>query len=413
MEKFLRQLRGFMVVRLTGYSPERFLNLCNTKNIPVWNLACRDGEYEFCMTLDGFLKVRPLVKKSQVRLRIRKREGLPFFLHRNKGRVGFALGFCLFFCLLYSLSLFLWDIQIDGNYQYTDEIITDYLKTRQITWGVPKSRIDCEQLEAALRDDFPEISWSAARISGTRLLISVKENQVRSQIPQKEEAPCNLVASKAGVITQIIVRQGKAMVKAGDAVEAGQILVSGAIPIYDDNEQLKNIRYVQADADVLADTEYPFAEKFSKLHTVEAETGRRKQGFLISAGPLSAVFILPSGKEEEWRYLTEEHQAKLFTNFYLPFFWGIVEGKEVVTYESFYTKKELEQVSEGVYQNFVKNLSEKGVQIIENNVKILEDESECRMAGIIRTRESIAQVQRITNLEETENTEYEHSGEHD
>ncbi len=88
-------------------------------------------------------------------------------------------------------------------------------------------------------------------------------------------------------------------------------------------------------------------------------------------------------------------------------------GKEVVQYETFYTKSEIQQVTEGIYQNFVKNLSEKGVQIIENDVKILEDESVCRMEGTLSTRESITQVQRITEPKETENIEYERSGEHD
>ena len=60
----------------------------------------------------------------------------------------------------------------------------------------------------------------------------------------------------------------------------------------------------------------------------------------------------------------------------------------------------------------MKNLSEKGVQIIENNVKILEDGTECQMTGTIQTRESIIQVQRITIPEETEKIN-EHSGEHD
>ena len=58
MEWFLRRYHGFMVVKLRGYSPERFLNLCNAREIPVWNLKYRDGGYEFCVALDKFLKQR-------------------------------------------------------------------------------------------------------------------------------------------------------------------------------------------------------------------------------------------------------------------------------------------------------------------------------------------------------------------
>ena len=83
MERLLHWLQGFMLVKLTGYSPERFLNLCKANDIPVWDLAYQDGGYGFYMTLDGFRRIRPLVRKSQVRLRIQKRVGLPFFLRRN------------------------------------------------------------------------------------------------------------------------------------------------------------------------------------------------------------------------------------------------------------------------------------------------------------------------------------------
>ena len=82
-------------------------------------------------------------------------------------------------------------------------------------------------------------------------------------------------------------------------------------------------------------------------------------------------------------------------------------------HEAFYTKEELEQVSEGIYQELVKNLSEKGVQIIENNVKILEDGSECRLTGTILTMEPVAQVRPITEQKETEDIGYEHNGEYD
>ena len=407
-----RQLRGILRIKLTGYSPERFLNLCNARNIAVWDLVYRDGGYEFCMTLDGLLKVRPLVRKSQVRLRILDRAGLPFFLRRNRRRMGFAAGVFICTAVLYGCSLFIWDIQIEGNTRYTDEMVTNWLQTSGITWGMPKSQVECEALEAAIRDYFPEITWAAARVSGTRLLISVKENEVLSHIPEKDETPCNLVASRAGVIDRIVVRQGKAQVKAGDTVEEGQVLVSGVIPIYDDSEQVKAVHYVRADADVTAFTEYPFSQQFSRIYRAETETGKKKWGGLIQAGPWSAVFLLPAKEDEHWIYLTQTWQVKLFTNFYLPVYWGKIQGREVQYYDAFYTEEEIIQVGEGIYQNFVKNLSEKGVQIIENDVKILKDGSSCKMEGKLQAKEPIAQIQQITDLEETENGEYEHSGEH-
>lgn len=395
-----RQLKGSLRVKLMGYSPERFLNLCNARGIVLWDLLYQDDGYVFWMTLGGFLRVRPLVRKSQVRLRILERAGLPFFLRRNKKRVGFAAGVLVCGFSLHLLSLFIWDIQIEGNRRYTDEMIVHYLQSSEITWGMPKSQVDCEKLEAALRDDFPEVTWAAARVSGTRLLISVKENEVLSAIPEKDKTPCNLVASRPGVIAGITVRQGKAQVKPGDAVEEGQVLVSGVIPITDDSEAIKNIRYVHADADITAFTQYPFSESFSRIYPAQAETGRKKQGIFLQIGRWYGAFLFPAKEDEQWVYMTDRNQLRLFSSFYLPLYWGKIQGREVQRYDAFYTKKELEYVAEGIYQNFVKNLSEKGVQIIQNDVKILEGESVCKMEGMILAKESIGQVSQIINPEE-------------
>ena len=141
------------------------------------------------------------------------------------------------------------------------------------------------------------------------------------------------------------------------------------------------------------------------MYRVQAETGRKKPGLFLQVGRWSAAFLFPAKEDEHWVYMTERNQIKLFSSFYLPLYWGKIQGREVEYYDAFYSKKELECVAEGIYQNFVKNLSEKGVQIIQNDVKILEGESVCKMEGTISAKESIGQVQQITDLEENKEEE--------
>ncbi|HIQ74031.1 MAG TPA: sporulation protein YqfD [Candidatus Cottocaccamicrobium excrementipullorum] len=408
----IRWLGGFIKVKLTGYSPERFFNLCRAKGMEIWNLTCRNQEYAFFISLKDFRQIRPLARKAKVRLRIQSRKGLPFFLQRNRRRKGFAAGMCLFFLLLYSMSLFIWDIQIEGNLQYTDETLMDFLGEQGVRLGMLKAGVDSQNIERALRDTFPDISWTASRVSGTRLLISIRENQVDSQPPAEDEGPRDLVASRAGVVTKVVVRQGTVQVKAGDQVEAGQVLISGQVPIVNDSQEVTAVHNVAADGEVTALTDYQFSESFPLLHPVQRETGKEKKGLSVKIGSFSFVFLPPWKREGNWIYVTDIRQARLFSSFYLPFYWGNIQGKEIETYESFYTKEEMNQKAEGIYQNFIRNLSEKGVQIIQNNVKILEDESVCTVTGSIKASQVISQVQPITEMKETENGKYERSGEH-
>ena len=56
---------GYVRVRLTGRSPERFFNLCRSSKILLWNIACEKEEYRFFLLLPDFLPDPPICKKSR------------------------------------------------------------------------------------------------------------------------------------------------------------------------------------------------------------------------------------------------------------------------------------------------------------------------------------------------------------
>ena len=139
----------------------------------------KDGYYLF-MGLKDFYRIRPLLRKSRVSMRIVARMGMPFFLHRNRKRKAFALAVLSFFVYLYVMSLFIWNISFEGNWHYSRETLLDYLETQNVRYGMRKSGISCDALEEGIRSAFPEVTWVSARVSGTRLLVKLKENEVLS-----------------------------------------------------------------------------------------------------------------------------------------------------------------------------------------------------------------------------------------
>ena len=79
--------------------------------------------------------------------------------------------------------------------------------------GCPKKRSTVQKLQQLYGKNFPEITWVSARIEGTRLILNIQEGI----IPQKTNSntsPCNLLADKDGVITNMIVRRGIPVKKA-------------------------------------------------------------------------------------------------------------------------------------------------------------------------------------------------------
>ena len=113
----------------------------------------------------------------------------------------------------------------------------------------------------------------------------------------------------------------------------------------------------------------------------------------MKAGAWSFTFLTPVWGQGEWDYSMEEKQLRLFSNFYLPVYIGAIQGREMAAYERNYREDELKELSKAINYQFVKNLEEKGVQILENNDRIETSVSECRLTGELVTEESIVKTQ--------------------
>ena len=389
MRGWYRYLRGYVFLRMIGLSPERFLNLCCSAGLELWQVRQEKDGCLFFMDLPSFLRCRPYAKKSGIRLFVLKRIGLPFVLRRNRTRGLWAAGFLAFFCLLFGLSLFLWDIEYQGNTAYTDSQLDHSLNRMGIHCGILKWNISCEELETALREEYNGITWVSARVSGTRLYVHIKENEVLMEIPEKENSPCDLTAEADAVITRVVVRSGIPLVKAGDAVEKGQVLVTGRIPITDDSGTEIAAHEVCADADILGIRSRTEEKVISRWHRVENLTGRKRKGLSASAGPVHFLWMLPNLRNTEWNTVTTYRQAELMGDFVLPVTFGFIDSEEVSVSEAYYTEKELSVLAADYKSQVMENLMEKGVHIIENNVKILVNDSVCSFVAELKTEEAI------------------------
>jgi len=402
--KISQWAEGYLGLRVRGYGAERFFNLLKSGGLDFWDLRQKKDGYYFYMGLKDFYKIRPLLRKSHVSMRIASRTGMPFFLYRNRKRKAFAAAALSFFVLLYVMSLFIWNISFEGNRHYSRETLLDYLGTQDIRYGMVKFGISCDELEEGIRSAFPEVTWVSARVSGTRLLVKLKENEVLSAVPEAENEPCELVARAPGTITKMIVRQGKAAVAPGDEVNEGQQLIAGQLSILNDGGETVRTAYVHADGDVYARTQYRYEETFSQYHTVRAMTGEKRYGAGFMAGPYRLRFLMPTFGEKSWNYVTDLTQLCLFGDFYLPLYVEKIEGEGFVTYERPYRQEEKEEEARKLQEYYQKNLMEKGVQILSNDVKIQEDGALWKVEGLVTGEEQIGVERYITDFEETKET---------
>ena len=83
IQRIIRHVQGYVKIRIKGYSPERFLNLCRYHKIYIWGLTPCDNAYEMYVSLRGFRRLRPLVRKTHTKVVLVKRYGLPFFIYKR------------------------------------------------------------------------------------------------------------------------------------------------------------------------------------------------------------------------------------------------------------------------------------------------------------------------------------------
>lgn len=398
MIKFLKYIRGYLRIRVTGFSPERFMNLCSNKGILLWDIVRKGEVYEMCISLKSFWELRPIVKKTGTRVVILERYGLPFFLPKLLKRKMFAAGLILAVAFWILSSFYIWDIEVAGNFRITDDVFQSFLKDNQVTVGMKKDSLDIEDLEKRIRRRFPEITWASAKLDGTKLLIDVKENDAPIVIEKEDETTgMDLVSEYDGTVVSMIVRSGVPKVVIGDVVEKGTVLIEGKVPIYNEDKTVREYYYVNADADLVLEHTTEYRDSLPFGHVEKRYTGREETEHYLKFG--EKIWQIPSGRPFlVYDSVIRESRTVLFEKLSIPVYWGTVTHREYQNVEYEYTLEEAKLLLNQKLMDFIADLEEKGVQIIEKNVRIETDGSAWNVVGEFLVQEPVgvsAQTERI------------------
>lgn len=133
--------------------------------------------------------------------------------------------------VLMLLSNMVWDIRIEGNEKTTDSEIVIGLSECGFDIGDLWQLADLSKIEVAFLDKSENVSWININRRGSVAYVKVIEREEADKIKEQTNSPSNLVATTDCVIEEITVRRGTAVVKPGDTVKAGDLLVIGIIPI--------------------------------------------------------------------------------------------------------------------------------------------------------------------------------------
>ncbi len=369
MISFLKFIRGYVILSLTGPMVTRFLNQCISQKLLFWNVKRVEDSVLVCVSRSSLGKIKDISKKTNTKIEIVKRCGLPYLFKKYKKRSVFLFAFLISLIMLYVMSLFLWDITIEGNESYKKEEIMKFITSEYAHGGQRLSTIKPLVLEERLRTHFDKFAWVSCEIKGTRLIVHIKETVPLAKT-RKETAPCDLIANKDGIITSIITRSGTALVEQGNTVKKGDILISGVISYQNDSKEVYEEAYVPADGDIKCKTVYDYNDSIPLAYYERIPVKRYHTSYKINLfGSSWELFALDNSKQE-YILKDKKYQFKLGKTFYFPV---SVERRQYFSCkitQKRYTNEEAKALAKAHLEKFCDNLCKKGVEIVENNVTI-------------------------------------------
>lgn len=381
MTSLLYFLKGTILVKLLSNTPERFLNICNANDIVLWDLYYDDENYYFKISPSDYFKIKKILKKTASKTIIVEKIGLPFVMFEYRKHYCFLVGIGLAILLIYASSLFIWDISIEGNFMFTDDVLVDSLNQKGIKHGMFINKVACNDIEKFLRNEFNDLTWVSAEVDGTRLIIYVKEND-EDYVEVINQEICDLTATKDGVVVSIITRSGTPMVKEGDTVKAGDVLVSGIVNVCDDYGTVIAEKQVHADADILIQTVYNYQDEVKIRYKYKLFSGEEtKFVYFKFMDYLVKLGIDP--KYDNFEKISSDYQVKFNSNFFLPIHYGEIVHREYVEEYANYSKEEGEAILSQRLNYFFSDLEEKGVQIIGKDVRMYNDGVNYTYSGVI------------------------------
>ncbi|WP_242960819.1 sporulation protein YqfD [Clostridium peptidivorans] len=270
--------RSSIEIEAQSLNIEKFINLLWKNNIGVKNIRKKDlTTVSLEVSLKDYLKVDKISKKTHTKLKVIKRKGIAFLFIRIRKRNALIFGTVLFMCILYYLSTFIWKIDI-----VTEKKLSPYELRRELTSygvkeGIRKKNLNIGDIEEKLTKNNDEILWVRVRVEGSVLKVVAAERATPPMIVQ-ETTPGNLVAIKDGEVVRVYTTSGTALVKKGDVVKKGQLLVKG------EQGREGNIYEVPAKGHVIARTFYEDVKKIPLFEKVKERTGNRVKNIYVSIG---------------------------------------------------------------------------------------------------------------------------------
>lgn len=365
----LSYLIGYVRVEVEGYYIERFMNICRKQRITIWNLK-RDKSVRLKLNIRAkeFKQICQIAKRTNCKVKINKKKGIPFLIHRYQKRKFFFLLLIVFILLLVGSSQFVWNIEIQEEQGRTLENIEKDIDEVGLKTGKWKANIDTKEIINKVRLKRQDIAWMGIELKGTNAIVKLVKADEKPDIINEDDY-CSIVSDKTGVITKINAQNGTANVKEGDVVKQGDILINGWM-----EGKYTGMRYVHAKGQIQAKVWHTKHKKIKYNTTEKEETGNIENQYEIKFNNFKINLHKKLSKFEIYDTIETESKFKLFSDFYLPISIVKKTNKELEKVEKNYTIEEAKNLGIQELQQELEQEIQNKEKIVNKNINTYEHE---------------------------------------
>ena len=245
--------------------PRHLKKLAGAK-VSVFNLKRIDNKtVSFFAFARDDKKIKNEFKNAHM-LKEENKTGLVCFFDFLKRNLAIIISFMMCFSCFPVLNFFVWNISVYAFDENVLSSVQSFLVENNVRVGKAKSNYKTNEIKALILERFADIAFVDVEVKGETLLINVREKLYS----QTEKINCQpIIAQFDGIVEAVSVESGTALVKEGDVVRAGDILVEAYV------RRGEKFIPCEVKAEIKVRNFGLFEEEFCEKNTVFVRSGRK------------------------------------------------------------------------------------------------------------------------------------------
>lgn len=383
-----KSVAGMMRMEITSASPADMLTAVNRLGIILFQVRhTGDLTVEVSLYRRDYEALMKLLERRGEHWKELQKSGLYWAFRRTLRRSLLLSGMALLLFLVLFLPTRVYFVQVEGNLTVPTRLIIAKAEECGIGFGATRREVRSERMKNALLEAIPELQWAGVNTAGCVATISVRERSTAEQNTQEKKGVGSIVAIRDGIIRECTVLKGNPLCSVGQAVKAGQVLISGYTDLG------ISIQATRAEGEILAQTLRQFDAVTLSEPAQRGEFIKKERKISLLIGKKLIKMFQDSG-------ISDTTCVKMYEKHYLTLPGGFQLPVALIREEWCYYSAETVQAADSETFDWMHGFSDDYLsghmiagKILHSDVQVEVLDGICRLTGEYACLEMIGRIQ--------------------